>query len=101
MDDSSSLWFASSVVTFEAWPANQTAFRLTVAAQSWHWFSPEVRFAKVAEVLSSFQLRRESDIVQGGPLVRVGSVAFLFGIRGYDAANTPAYADLYAFSNHH
>jgi SAM-dependent methyltransferase len=38
--------------TFEAWPARQGAFRLIVAAQSWHWVSPEVRFAKAAEALS-------------------------------------------------
>ena len=37
--------------TFEAWPAKQGAFRLIIAAQSWHWVSPEVRFAKAAEVL--------------------------------------------------
>jgi SAM-dependent methyltransferase len=37
--------------TFEAFP-NQGAFRLIVAAQSWHWVSPEVRFAKAADVLS-------------------------------------------------
>jgi SAM-dependent methyltransferase len=36
--------------TFEAWHANQ-AFRLVIAAQSWHWVSPEVRFAKAAEAL--------------------------------------------------
>lgn len=38
--------------TFEAWPAKQGAFRLIIAAQSWHWVSPEMRFAKAAEVLS-------------------------------------------------
>ncbi len=38
--------------TFEAWPATQGKFRLIVAAQSWHWVSAEVRFAKAAEVLS-------------------------------------------------
>jgi ubiquinone/menaquinone biosynthesis C-methylase UbiE len=38
--------------TFEAWPAAQQAFRLIIAAQSWHWLSAEVRFAKAAEVLS-------------------------------------------------
>jgi SAM-dependent methyltransferase len=37
--------------TFEAWPATPAVFRLLVAAQSWHWVSPEVRFAKAAEVL--------------------------------------------------
>jgi ubiquinone/menaquinone biosynthesis C-methylase UbiE len=38
--------------TFEAWPAGQEAFRLIIAAQSWHWVSAEVRFAKAAEALS-------------------------------------------------
>jgi ubiquinone/menaquinone biosynthesis C-methylase UbiE len=32
--------------TFEAWPANRGAFRLIIAAQSWHWVSPEVRLRK-------------------------------------------------------
>jgi len=38
--------------TFEAWPAKQGEFRLIIAAQSWHWVPPEVRFVKAAEVLS-------------------------------------------------
>jgi trans-aconitate methyltransferase len=38
--------------TFEAWPAAQGEFRLIIAAQAWHWMSPEVRFVKAAEVLS-------------------------------------------------
>jgi SAM-dependent methyltransferase len=38
--------------TFEAWPATPGAFRLVIAAQSWHWVSPKVRFAKAAEALS-------------------------------------------------
>ena len=38
--------------TFEAWPTNQGAFRLIVAAQSWHWVSPEMRFTKAVEALS-------------------------------------------------
>jgi SAM-dependent methyltransferase len=38
--------------TFEAWPTNKAMFQLIIAAQSWHWVSPEVRFAKAAEVLS-------------------------------------------------
>lgn len=38
--------------TFETWPANQAVFQLIVAAQSWHWVAPEVRFVKAAEVLS-------------------------------------------------
>jgi SAM-dependent methyltransferase len=38
--------------TFEAWPAPNACFRLIIAAQSWHWVSPDVRFAKAAEALS-------------------------------------------------
>ena len=38
--------------TFEAWPTDRAAFRLIIAAQSWHWVSPEVRFSKAAEALS-------------------------------------------------
>ncbi|HEY1783760.1 MAG TPA: class I SAM-dependent methyltransferase [Roseiarcus sp.] len=37
--------------TFEAYPA-RAAFRLIVAAQSWHWVSPETRFHKAAKALS-------------------------------------------------
>ena len=38
--------------TFEAWPTNHGTFRLIVAAQSWHWVSPEMRFTKAVEALS-------------------------------------------------
>jgi hypothetical protein len=38
--------------TFEALPADRAMFRLIIAAQSWHWVSPEVRFSKAAAVLS-------------------------------------------------
>jgi ubiquinone/menaquinone biosynthesis C-methylase UbiE len=38
--------------TFEAWPTDRAAFPLIIAAQSWHWVSPEVRFSKAAEALS-------------------------------------------------
>jgi hypothetical protein len=38
--------------TFEAWPTDRAAFRLIIAAQSWHWVSPEVRFGKAAGALS-------------------------------------------------
>jgi ubiquinone/menaquinone biosynthesis C-methylase UbiE len=41
-----------SEATFEAWPARRGGFQLIVAAQSWHWVSPEVRFVRAAEVLS-------------------------------------------------
>jgi SAM-dependent methyltransferase len=38
--------------TFEALSAKPASFQLIIAAQSWHWVAPEVRFAKAAEVLS-------------------------------------------------
>jgi SAM-dependent methyltransferase len=38
--------------TFEAWSAKQGDFRLIIAAQAWHWVSPEVRFVKAADMLS-------------------------------------------------
>ena len=38
--------------TFEAWPTREAAFRLVIAAQAWHWVSPELRFAKAAQILS-------------------------------------------------
>ena len=38
--------------TFEAWPTDRAAFRLIIAAQSWHWVSPEMRFRKAVEALS-------------------------------------------------
>ena len=40
------------VSTFEAWRPPPETFRLLIAAQSWHWVSPEVRFARAAEALS-------------------------------------------------
>jgi SAM-dependent methyltransferase len=49
--------------TFEALAATPAAFRLLVAAQSWHWVSPEVRFVKAAEVLA-----------EGGSLAVFGNV---------------------------
>jgi SAM-dependent methyltransferase len=39
--------------TFEAWPAGNSVFPLIIAAQSWHWVSPEVRFVKAAQLLSA------------------------------------------------
>jgi len=39
--------------TFEAFPATSQLFRLIIAAQSWHWVSPQVRFVNAAELLSS------------------------------------------------
>lgn len=41
------------VSTFEAWPATPAAFRLLIAAQSWHWVAPDVQFTKAAEVLTA------------------------------------------------
>jgi SAM-dependent methyltransferase len=49
--------------TFEAWPAQREAFRLIVAAQSWHWVEPAIGFAKAAKVL-----------VPGGTLAVFGHV---------------------------
>lgn len=39
--------------TFEAWSQDKAPFRLIIAAQSWHWVSPELRFVKAATLLSS------------------------------------------------
>ena len=36
---------------FEAWRMEPGVFRLVIAAQSWHWIAPDVRFAKAAEAL--------------------------------------------------
>ncbi|MCP3380684.1 MULTISPECIES: class I SAM-dependent methyltransferase [unclassified Bradyrhizobium] len=38
--------------TFEAWSQDKAPFRLIVAAQSWHWVAPELRFVKAAKLLS-------------------------------------------------
>ena len=38
--------------TFEAWPSEAGAFKLVAAAQSFHWISPELRFAKTAAQLT-------------------------------------------------
>jgi SAM-dependent methyltransferase len=38
--------------TFEAWSQDNGPFRLIIAAQSWHWVSPELRFVKAAKLLS-------------------------------------------------
>jgi hypothetical protein len=37
--------------TFEVLPEAGTGFRLIIAAQSWHWVAPEVRFVKAAKAL--------------------------------------------------
>jgi len=43
----------AAVVTtaFEDWRMETGVFRLVIAAQSWHWIAPEVRFAKAADAL--------------------------------------------------
>ena len=43
----------AAVVTtaFEDWRMEAGVFRLVIAAQSWHWIAPEVRFAKAADAL--------------------------------------------------
>ncbi|ASW05898.1 class I SAM-dependent methyltransferase [Rhizobium sp. 11515TR] len=38
--------------TFEAWPGKPESFRLIFAAQSFHWVSPELRFAATAALLA-------------------------------------------------
>ena len=38
--------------TLERWRPGALRFRLIIAAQSWHWVSPQIRFAKAAAVLS-------------------------------------------------
>jgi len=38
--------------TLEAWPGETAAFKLAVAAQSFHWVAPEIRFAKTAAQLT-------------------------------------------------
>lgn len=49
--------------TFEAWPGEPEAFRLVMAAQSIHWVSPDLRFAKTA-----------AQLVPGGTLAVFGNV---------------------------
>ncbi len=38
--------------TFEAWPGEPESFRLIFAAQSFHWVSPELRFARTGTLLA-------------------------------------------------
>ena len=38
--------------TFEAYAWNTAPFRLLIAAQSWHWVSPALRFVKAAQLLT-------------------------------------------------
>jgi SAM-dependent methyltransferase len=38
--------------TFEAWPGEPESLRLIFAAQSFHWVSPELRFARTAALLA-------------------------------------------------
>ena len=37
--------------SFEAWRMETGVFRAVIAAQSWHWIAPEIRFAKAADAL--------------------------------------------------
>ncbi len=53
--------------TFEAYPARAEAFRLIVAAQSWHWVSPETRFQKAAEGALIARVTRSFRTCPGGP----------------------------------
>ncbi len=39
--------------TFEDWPVEEGRFDLLLAAQSWHWVDPEVRWVKAAQVLQA------------------------------------------------
>jgi SAM-dependent methyltransferase len=66
--------------TFEAWAGPNGTFRLIVAAQSWHWVAPHLRFVKAAEALA-----------QGGLLAVFGTAP--------KAPPTPldgAFAEIYA-----
>jgi SAM-dependent methyltransferase len=65
--------------TFAAWPQDKGPFRLIIAAQSWHWVSPEVRFVKAAKLLSS-----------GGSLAVFGHVP-----TGLPAALLERFKDIY------
>jgi SAM-dependent methyltransferase len=38
--------------TFETWSGKPASFRLIIAAQSWHWIEPQLRYVKAAELLS-------------------------------------------------
>lgn len=38
--------------TFEAWAAGDARFEIVAAAQSLHWIAPEIRYAKIADVLT-------------------------------------------------
>lgn len=41
-------WIQSS---FETWPADESSFKLVIAAQAFHWIAPDRRFVKSASVL--------------------------------------------------
>jgi 2-polyprenyl-3-methyl-5-hydroxy-6-metoxy-1,4-benzoquinol methylase len=46
--------------TFEAWQSEMSAFKLVVAAQSFHWVAPDIRFAKTASQLTRTERLRFS-----------------------------------------
>ena len=80
--------------TFEAWPANRGAFRLIVAAQSWHWVSPEMRFQAPLLIVATtrpefrpdWSLRSHHSVISLAPLDRaqvrrmVGEIATLHAL---------------------
>ena len=68
--------------TFEAWPAEQAAYKLVASAQSWYWIASDVRFAKAAEAL-----------VPGGLLAVFGSVPV--------GVNSPICEELHQIYAHH
>ena len=51
--------------TFEAWPAEQAAYKLVPRRKSWYWIAPDIRFAKAADALvpggAACRLRQRPD----------------------------------------
>jgi SAM-dependent methyltransferase len=57
--------------TFESWPLEPEAFDLVVAAQAFHWLSPETRFTKAAATLrpgGSLAVFGNSPVMESSPL---------------------------------
>ena len=67
---------------FEEWRMETGVFRLVIAAQSWHWIDPEVRFAKAAQALCP-----------GGVLAVFGHVPLALPVQ-LQAAFQPVFARL-------